>query len=56
MVPLSVPVSTITFDFPVLIGFTFGVIALMLRNRDVSRVDGGILVGSYLVFFYFLLP
>lgn len=56
MVPLSVPVSTITFDFPVLIGFTFGVIALMLRNRDVTRVDGGILVGSYLVFFYFLLP
>ena len=56
MVPLKVPVDTITFDFPVLIGFTFGVIALMLRNRDVTRVDGGILVGSYLVFFYFLLP
>ncbi|EJN61323.1 k+dependent na+ exchanger related-protein [Halogranum salarium B-1] len=56
MVPLEVPVETITFDFPVLIGFTFGAIALMFRNKDVSRFDGGVLVSSYLVFFYFLLP
>lgn len=56
MVPLDVSVDTITFDFPVLILFTFGVIALMLHNRDVSRFDGGILVSSYLAFFYLLLP
>lgn len=56
MVPLSVPTDTLSFDFPVLILFTFGIIAIMLNNRDISRIDGGVLVGGYLVFFYFLLP
>ncbi|SDM75364.1 cation:H+ antiporter [Halogranum gelatinilyticum] len=56
MVPLNVPTDTLSFDFPVLIVFTFGIIAIMLNNRDISRLDGGVLVGGYLVFFYFLLP
>ncbi|SEK38597.1 calcium/sodium antiporter [Haloferax larsenii] len=56
MVPVSVPESTITLDFPALLVFTFGVIAMMLRNRDVSRLDGGLLVGGYLVFFWLILP
>ncbi|ELZ86612.1 Na+/Ca2+-antiporter [Haloferax elongans ATCC BAA-1513] len=56
MVPVSVPESTITLDFPALLVFTFGVIAMMLRNRDVSRLDGGILVVGYLVFFWLILP
>ncbi|KTG25107.1 calcium/sodium antiporter [Haloferax profundi] len=56
MVPVNVPASTISLDFPALLAFTFGVILLMLRNRDVSRLDGGILVGGYLVFFWLILP
>ncbi|WP_416838908.1 calcium/sodium antiporter [Haloferax sp. DFSO52] len=56
MVPVNVPARTISLDFPALLAFTFGVIALMLRNRDVSRLDGGILVGGYLVFFWLILP
>lgn len=56
MVPVNVPASTISLDFPALIVFTVGVIALMFHNRNVSRLDGGILVGSYLVFFWLILP
>ncbi|WP_396610467.1 calcium/sodium antiporter [Haloferax sp. S1W] len=56
MVPVKVPASTISLDFPALLAFTFGVIALMVHNRDVSRLDGGLLVGGYLVFFWLILP
>ncbi|WP_411965585.1 calcium/sodium antiporter [Haloferax sp. YSMS24] len=56
MVPVNVPPSTISLDFPALLAFTFGVIALMLWNRDVSRIDGGILLVGYLVFFWLILP
>ncbi|MFC7204409.1 calcium/sodium antiporter [Haloferax namakaokahaiae] len=56
MVPVPVSSSTISLDFPALLVFTFGVIALMLHNRNISRFDGGILVGGYLVFFWLILP
>ena len=55
MLPLGVSTSIIRFDFPMLFLFTMAVVAILLRGRDVTRLHGGFLIGSYLLFFYFLL-
>ncbi|MFD1571524.1 calcium/sodium antiporter [Halorubrum laminariae] len=54
--PISVSPGVRGFEFPALLVFTGLVVALMLRHEQVSRLDGGILVGGYLVFVYLLLP
>ncbi|WP_394354993.1 calcium/sodium antiporter [Halorarum halophilum] len=53
--PVTVPASTGSFDFPMLVAFTLGVVAIMARGAEVSRVDGAVLVGGYCCFFYLLL-
>jgi cation:H+ antiporter len=53
-VPVDVPPSVVTVDLPVLVVFTVGVVALMLHRRDVSRVDGAILLCGYASFVAFL--
>ncbi|WP_435126697.1 calcium/sodium antiporter [Halobaculum sp. D14] len=55
MTPISVPAGTSTFDFPILVGFTGGAIVLMLRNRELTRVDGVVLLAGYALFVHFLL-
>jgi len=56
VVPVFVSPSVSSFDFPALIAFTVAAVAVMLRGGDIGRVDGAVLVGGYLVFFYLLLP
>ena len=53
--PVRVPASTGSFDFPMLVAFTLGVVAIMARGAEVTRVDGALLVGGYCCFFYLLL-
>ncbi|MFC7097529.1 calcium/sodium antiporter [Halobaculum marinum] len=56
VVPVFVSVSVESFDFPSLIAFTVAAIVVMLRGGEVGRLDGGVLLGGYLVFVYLLLP
>lgn len=56
IVPIRVSPSTIGFEFPVMLGFTFGALGLMWYNDHISRVEGGVLLGGYFAFIYFLLP
>jgi cation:H+ antiporter len=53
-VPVDVPPSVVTVDLPVLVVFTVGVVALMFHRRDVSRVDGAILLCGYASFLAFV--
>jgi len=54
--PLTVKTGVQSFHFPILIGFTVGVFALILTNYRVSRINGALLMAGYLGFVYFLLP
>ena len=56
IVPVFVSSGVSSFDFPALIAFTVAAVAVMLRGGKVGRLDGAVLVGGYLVFFYLLLP
>lgn len=56
IVPIRVSPSTIGFEFPVMLGFTFGALGLMWYNDHISRFEGGVLIAGYLGFLYFLLP
>ncbi|MFC7136021.1 calcium/sodium antiporter [Halobaculum litoreum] len=56
VVPVFVPVSVESFDFPALVAFTVAAVAVMLRGGEVGRIDGAVLVGGYLVFFWLLVP
>ncbi|WP_152040553.1 calcium/sodium antiporter [Salinigranum salinum] len=49
-VPVNVPRSVVTVDLPVLVAFTLGGVALMIHDRDVSRLDGALLLGGYASF------
>ncbi|MXR41775.1 calcium/sodium antiporter [Halobaculum sp. WSA2] len=56
IVPVFVSSGVSSFDFPALIAFTVAAVAVMLRGGEIGRLDGAVLVGGYLVFFYLLLP
>jgi cation:H+ antiporter len=49
-VPVDVPRSVVVVDLPVLVAFTLGGVALMIHDRDVSRLDGALLLGGYASF------
>jgi cation:H+ antiporter len=49
-VPVDVPRSVVTVDLPVLVAFTLGGVALMIHDRDVSRLDGALLLVGYASF------
>jgi cation:H+ antiporter len=49
-VPVDVPRAVVTVDLPALVVFTLGGVALMLHRRDVSRLDGALLLGGYVTF------
>ncbi|QLG60719.1 calcium/sodium antiporter [Halorarum salinum] len=55
LTPVAVPASTGAFDFPMLLAFTVGAIALMARGSRVTRLDGLVLVVAYVCFFSLLL-
>ena len=52
--PLSVRTGVQSFHFPILMGFTVGVIALIATNRRVSRLNGVVLLAGYLGFVFLL--
>ncbi|UIP00212.1 calcium/sodium antiporter [Halobaculum sp. CBA1158] len=54
--PVFVSSGVSSFDFPALIAFTAAAAVVMLRGGEVGRLDGTVLLGGYLVFFYLLLP
>ena len=54
--PISVSSGVREFEFPALLAFTALVVGLMYRHDRVSRLDGGVLVGGYIMFVYLLLP
>ncbi|WP_256403504.1 calcium/sodium antiporter [Halorubrum salinum] len=54
--PISVSPGVRGFEFPALLAFTALVVGLMYRHERVSRADGSILTGGYLLFVYLLLP
>lgn len=56
IVSIRVSPSTIGFEFPMMLGFTFGALGLKWYNDHISRVEGGVLLTGYLAFLYFLLP
>ncbi|WP_318566882.1 calcium/sodium antiporter [Salinigranum marinum] len=49
-VPVAVPREVVTVDLPALVVFTLAGVVLMLHRRDVSRLDGTLLLGGYVVF------
>ena len=54
-VPVDVPASVATVDLPALVAFTVGGVVLMLHRRDVSRIDGALLLSGYVGFVVFIL-
>lgn len=52
IVPVNVSQNTMSFEFPVMIVFTLGIIAIMGYNRTVSRWNGVVLICGYLGFVY----
>ncbi|RQG87776.1 sodium:calcium antiporter [Natrarchaeobius halalkaliphilus] len=56
IVPITVSPATLQFELVVLVIFTLVLVGMMIRNRELTRVDGAILVSGYLVFLYLLLP
>jgi len=56
LVPISVQPSTIGFELPVMLGFTFVALGLMAFGDSITRVEGVGLIGGYAGFLYFLLP
>jgi cation:H+ antiporter len=56
LVPITVQPSTIGFELPVMLAFTFVALGLMTFGDRISRVEGVGLIGGYVAFLYFLLP
>jgi len=56
LVPITVQPSTIAFELPVMLGFTFVALGLMAFGDSITRVEGVGLLGGYVGFLYFLLP
>lgn len=54
--PLNVTTNVQSFHFPVMIGFTVCVMALMAYGRHLSRWSGVALMGGYAGFIYLLFP
>ena len=52
--PVSVPDSTVSFDFPALVGFTAVAVGFMARRRRVSRWNGLALLAGYAGFVWLL--
>ncbi|MFC3478484.1 calcium/sodium antiporter [Halobacterium litoreum] len=56
IVPISVQSSTVRFELPVMLGFTFVALGLMAFGDRITRIEGVALIGGYVGFLYFLLP
>ncbi len=56
VVPISISPSTLRFELPAMVVFTFLVVGLMAHGRRLSRFDGTVLVVAYVGFVYLLFP
>jgi len=56
IVPITVSASTVSYEFPVMLGFTVAALAVMALGDHITRFEGVALVAGYLGFLYFLLP
>ena len=54
--PIDVAPGVRAFEFPALVVFTVLLVGLMYRGARLSRIDGAVLVVSYVVFVSLLLP
>ncbi|WP_232701013.1 calcium/sodium antiporter [Halobacterium wangiae] len=56
LVPITVDASTMAYELPVMLGFTFVALGIMGVGERVTRVEGVGLIAGYAGFIYFLLP
>ncbi|MCG1002365.1 MULTISPECIES: calcium/sodium antiporter [Halobacterium] len=56
LVPITVTGSTVSYEFPVMLGFTVAALAIMALGERITRVEGAGLIAGYVGFVYFLLP
>ena len=54
--PIEIAPRVRSFEFPALVAFTVLLVVLMYRGARLTRVDGAVLVVSYVAFVYLLLP
>jgi len=55
LVPIQVSESTISIELPFLVGLTVGSLLLLGTRGRITRIEGGIFFGGYVVFIYGLL-
>lgn len=56
LAPVTISPGVLGFEFPALIVFTLLLVGLMWYGERLTRVDGFILLGGYIVFIWLLLP
>ena len=56
LTPIEVSAGVRAFEFPALVAITLLVVGLMYHGSRLSRVDGAVLVVSYVAFVYLLIP
>ena len=54
--PIDVGPGVRAFEFPALLAFTLVAAGMMVRGGQITRLDGGILLGAYGAFVYLLVP
>ncbi|WP_255170282.1 calcium/sodium antiporter [Natrononativus amylolyticus] len=55
VVPIQVAPSTLRFELPAMVAFTLLLVGMMARGRELGRLDGAILVCSYVAFLLLLI-
>ncbi len=48
--PLEIEPSILTYQMPIMLAFSFGLVFLVYRNSGLGRLQGGILLSAYLIF------
>ena len=54
--PIDVGTGVSAFEIPALLAFTLVAAGMMVRGGQITRLDGGILLGAYGAFVYLLVP
>ncbi|MXR22318.1 calcium/sodium antiporter [Halobacterium bonnevillei] len=56
VVPITVESATVSYEFPIMLGFTVVALAMMALGDRITRIEGFGLLAGYVGFLYFLLP
>jgi len=54
--PIEIDPATLRFELPILVAFTVLLVGLMAYRQQLTRLDGALLVGSYVGFIALLVP